>query len=97
MNIYTRFHHQVTDVEVALAVENKHNFASDIYRARLQYTNQDDGKMEWTSVFVKSMTASEGCKRQIVQNLPVFDTEIQMYSEALPAIKLLLGESLWPR
>nr|BAN20614.1 conserved hypothetical protein [Riptortus pedestris] len=94
---------RVLQLDADYAVAKGNNYVSDIYRLSLKLVNHS-GEIENRSLMYKIIpNVEDDTKLPEIRELHVFDNEIKMYSEVLPAMERLLlekdptAEPLWPR
>lgn len=85
---------KVKDLHLSMGSAPGDNYCSDIYRARVIYINGLSAEENQISLIVKAMPFSE-YRGPILEDLEVFDKEVDMYTNILPKLsKLLHGEFL---
>lgn len=81
-------HLVIKSISIGSASIKGEHFASIIFRVRIQY--ESASKSRTKSLIVKTETIEEGIKKDMMENRPIFDSEIRMYSKTLPEIQRLL-------
>lgn len=71
--------------------KNEH-YASIIFRAQVHYTLQANDTEKFQSMIIKTMPVIDGQKMDLLSENPLFETEIKMYTEALPKIEKTLRQ-----
>lgn len=85
---------KVKDMQLTMGSAAGDNYCSDIYRARIKYTNGSSVEENQISLIIKAMPFSEA-RGPILEDLEVFDKEVDMYTNVLPKLsELLHGEFL---
>lgn len=71
------------------------HFASSMFQSVIEYSSSKFPKSEpeTLSVVIKAKPVSEGIKMQVVAGGPLFETEIRIYKEVIPAINQLFERS----
>lgn len=81
----------IASIHLSPGVKAGENFCSEIYRAAVTFSSKAANQKEQTlSLIVKAMPFTEG-RGPVLEDLRVFDKEVTMYKETLPAISKLLG------
>lgn len=63
-----------------------------LFRCKVQYTIEDSTDLLKKSLILKTMPTEEGFKRDVLKETKLFETEIGLYTEALPKIENILQE-----
>lgn len=85
---------EIKDLQLSMGSAAGDNYCSDIYRAKITYVNGNGAKEYKISLIVKAMPFSEA-RGPILEDLEVFDKEVDMYTNVLPKLSILLnGEFL---
>lgn len=76
------------------------HYASIMFKIIATYGTK--GKIVVERRFIlKTMPEAEGQKKELLESMPVFKNEIQMYTETLPAMEKILVENgeraFWPK
>lgn len=79
----------VLEFKLEAATKKGQNYASDMYRALVQFRNRQDSPALEISIILKIMPASEVCERVMIKN-NIYPREISVYSEIMPRINKLL-------
>lgn len=66
------------------------HYASVMFRCKISYTCAGSKKQK--SLILKTLPTEDGPKREMLKESKLFETEIGMYSEALPKIEKILEE-----
>lgn len=83
---------QVCDAEIRPGTSAGDNYCSEIYRASVRYRRGLNGARESISLIIKAIPYRE-FRGPALEELEVFDKEIEMYTKTLPRISRLLGEN----
>lgn len=67
------------------------HFASTMFQSKIEFksTKYPKSESETLSVVIKAKPVDEGLKTKVVSSGQLFETEIQMYKETIPAIHQL--------
>lgn len=85
---------KVKDLQLSMGSAAGDNYCSDIYRARITYMNGNSIEEQQISLIVKAMPFLKA-RGPILEDLEVFDKEVDMYTNVLPKLsELLHGEFL---
>ncbi|XP_014088700.2 uncharacterized protein [Bactrocera oleae] len=83
----------VTNLELKPGTLKNDNYASILYRAKVNYRLQSQPNQEKISSFIlKVKPFVEGFKKDMLGNLSLFQTEILMYAKVLPNIEKVLRQ-----
>ncbi|XP_016980564.1 uncharacterized protein LOC108045683 [Drosophila rhopaloa] len=82
---------QVTDLQISPATAQGDHYASVMFRTVAEY-NTEKGRHS-KALIVKTMPEQEGHKKDMLSESNIFETEILMYSKALPEFERILRES----
>lgn len=82
---------KISDVQMSPATVKGDHFASIMFRAKISYETPK-GKL-FKSLIVKTMPEQEGHKKDMLSNSHIFETEIGMYTKALPKFQEILRKS----
>lgn len=82
----------ITDLKLSMGSSAGDNYCSDIYRAAIEYTNA--GQSKKISLIIKAMPFSEA-RGPLLEDLEVFEKEVKMYMETLPAMSKLLNDEFF--
>lgn len=78
----------INEIIVRPASKKGEHFASIMFRVRVNFTS--NSKDCTTSLIVKTMPFVESLKKEMLRNSPIFDIEMKMYGETIPAMERLL-------
>jgi Ecdysteroid kinase-like family len=78
----------VRGVNLRIATAPGDNYTSEIYRARIEFTM--DGESRHLSLIIKNMPNIE-----MLDNLQVYEREVEMYCHTLPALSKLLDNEMF--
>lgn len=78
----------VTDYRTTPGSRPGDHFASIIFRAAVNF--ERDGKVEETSLIIKTMPEAEGLKKEVLKDGQLFRTETIMYETVLPEMHRML-------
>uniref|UniRef100_A0A1B0C8D6 CHK kinase-like domain-containing protein n=1 Tax=Lutzomyia longipalpis TaxID=7200 RepID=A0A1B0C8D6_LUTLO len=81
----------IFECEIAPAAKPGDNFASVVFRAKLKYTSKN--KTEAISIIIKVRPFLEGFRKELLGNMPLFETEADMYQKILPEMQRLLSQT----
>lgn len=81
----------VTDSKIIMGTKSGDNYCSEIYRASVTYKTSDSAELKTKSLIIKSMPYSS-FRGPFLEELAVFDKEVEMYTKTLPKLARLLGE-----
>ncbi|KAH8358900.1 hypothetical protein KR093_003196 [Drosophila rubida] len=82
---------RVLNVEMSPASAKGDHYASVMFRSKVAYETQR-GKFS-KSLIIKTMPEQEGHKKEMLNNSRIFETEIGMYTKALPKFEEILRQS----
>lgn len=74
------------------------HFASSMFRISIEFNSKQSTTNENIKVVVKAQPADEGVVKEVTAGLPLFETEISMYSKTLPMFMELykaIGENFY--
>ncbi|XP_016952297.1 uncharacterized protein LOC108026109 [Drosophila biarmipes] len=91
LSSYEKVPLQVTDLKITPATAQGDHYASVMFRTVAEYTTAK-GKFS-KALIVKTMPEQEGHKKDILSESHIFETEILMYSKALPEFERILREA----
>jgi len=91
LSAYEKVPLQVTDLKISPATAQGDHYASVMFRTVAEYTTAQ-GKFS-KPMIVKTMPEQEGHKKDILTDSHIFETEILMYSKALPEFEMILQEA----
>jgi len=91
LSAYEKVPLQVTDLKISPATAQGDHYASVMFRTVAEYTTAQ-GKFS-KPMIVKTMPEEEGHKKDILKDSHIFETEILMYSKALPEFERILQEA----
>ncbi|XP_059620761.1 uncharacterized protein LOC132264538 [Phlebotomus argentipes] len=83
----------VTECNIVPATKPGDNFASVVYRAHLAFTSKKNSSPEKLSVIIKVKPFVDGLKKEMMGEVPFFETEIEMYTKVLPEMQRLLTQT----
>lgn len=69
------------------------HFGSTMFRTAVHYRSNRFHSERAISLIMKTTTEAEGYKKEVLKDNSLFDTEIKMYSEVLPAMSKVLKEA----
>lgn len=77
--------------KVTMGTKSGDNYCSEIYRATITYKTSDSAALKTKSLIIKSMPfmAHRG---PMLEDLDVFDKEVEMYTKILPKLAKMLNE-----
>ncbi|KAH8310925.1 hypothetical protein KR044_003493 [Drosophila immigrans] len=82
---------KVLDVVISPASPKGDHYASVMFRSKVEY---QIGKGKFSkSLIIKTMPEQEGHKKEMLNNSRIFETEIGMYTKALPKFEEILRQS----
>lgn len=81
----------VTDSKTVVGTKSGDNYCSEIYRASVIYKTSDSAELKAKSLIVKSMPYLN-FRGPLLEELAVFEKELEMYTKTLPKLARLLGE-----
>lgn len=81
----------ITGSEIGMGTKSGDNYCSEIYRASVTYKTSDSAELKTKSLIIKSMPHS-GFRGPLLQELAVFEKEVEMYTKTLPKLAQMLGE-----
>ncbi|XP_017007715.2 uncharacterized protein [Drosophila takahashii] len=91
LNAYEKVPLQVTDLKITPATAQGDHYASIMFRAVAEYTT-NGGKFS-KPLIVKTMPEQEGHKKDMLSKSHIFETEILVYTKALPEFERILREA----
>lgn len=68
------------------------HFASEMFQCEIELKNSES-QLETLNVVIKAKPVNEGLKMDVVGQGPLFETEIKMYKETIPAINQLFEQN----
>lgn len=68
------------------------HYASIMFRCKVSYRFGKTASSMQRSLIIKTLPMEEGMKRELLMQSRLFETEIDMYTETLPAIEKILAE-----
>lgn len=83
----------VTDSKIVVATKSGDNYCSEIYRARVTYKTSDSAELKTKSLIIKSMPYLN-FRGPLLEELAVFEKEVEMYTKTLPKLASMLGDKL---
>ncbi|KAH8267616.1 hypothetical protein KR018_005526 [Drosophila ironensis] len=85
---------EVLDVAFSPATAKGDHYASIMFRATVRYSTPEPRTGEATkSLIVKTMPEEEGHKKDMLGGSPIFQTEVGMYTKALPEFERILHQA----
>ncbi|XP_034488467.1 uncharacterized protein LOC117792425 [Drosophila innubila] len=82
---------RIIDIQMSPATAKGDHYASIMFRSKISYETRK-GKF-FKSLIIKTMPEQEGHKKEMLSNSPIFETEIGMYTKALPKFQEILRKS----
>ncbi|XP_059621270.1 uncharacterized protein LOC132264938 [Phlebotomus argentipes] len=79
----------ITSLKLIPGTRPGDHFASVMFKAIVSYTSRGK-QVDSRSLVVKTMPVEEGLKKDMLENAPIFDREIEMYTEVLPEMKRIM-------
>lgn len=94
-NVLQTFKADSTIEVLSFDVEKGHSFLSSMLRAKIEFSSSTIPKSqpETLSVVIKTKPLGEGFNAKVVADRPLFENEIRMYEETIPAINQLFDRS----
>uniref|UniRef100_T1PI31 Ecdysteroid kinase n=1 Tax=Musca domestica TaxID=7370 RepID=T1PI31_MUSDO len=70
------------------------HYASAMFRCKVEYRflDKQPAELKNISLIIKTLPVAEGMKREMLMESKVFETEIEMYTQALPKISKILAQ-----
>lgn len=70
------------------------HYASAMFRCKVEYRflDKQPAEVKTISLIIKTLPVAEGMKREMLMESKVFETEIEMYTQALPKISKILAQ-----
>lgn len=68
------------------------HYASIMFRCKVSYNCNNTKEIKEKSLILKTLPTEDGPKRDMLKESSLFETEISMYTEALPKIEKILTE-----
>uniref|UniRef100_A0A1L8DYJ3 Putative ecdysteroid kinase n=1 Tax=Nyssomyia neivai TaxID=330878 RepID=A0A1L8DYJ3_9DIPT len=85
---------KITDCSIVPATKPGDNFASVVFRAHITFTSKKyQAPGEKLSYIIKVKPFLEGMKKDMMGDVPFFETEIKMYTSVLPEMQRLLSQT----
>ncbi|XP_065354375.1 uncharacterized protein LOC135948848 [Calliphora vicina] len=84
---------KITDLAISPASVKGDHYASIMFRCKVSYNSNTSENIQHKSLILKTMPTEDGPKRDMLKESSLFETEIGMYSKALPNIEKLLAEN----
>lgn len=81
----------VTDSKIVIGTSSGDNYCSEIYRASVTYKTSDSAELKTKSLIIKSMPYLN-FRGPLLEELAVFEKEVEMYTKTLPKLARMLGE-----
>ena len=72
-------------VDFIISTGFSEHFASTMYQCKVNFRSVESGEAT-LNVVIKAKPVNDGLKMNVVAGGPLFETEIRMYSETIPAI-----------
>jgi Ecdysteroid kinase-like family len=69
------------------------HFASTMFQSQIVFKSSKYPEPQTLNVVIKAKPVNEGLKMKVVSGGPLFETEIRMYNETIPAIHQLFERS----
>ncbi|XP_017007590.2 uncharacterized protein [Drosophila takahashii] len=91
LSAYEKVPLHVTDLKITPATAQGDHYASVMFRTVAEYTTEK-GKFS-KPLIVKTMPEQEGHKKDMLSKSHIFETEILMYTKALPEFERILQEA----
>ncbi|XP_055687411.1 uncharacterized protein LOC129792405 [Lutzomyia longipalpis] len=79
----------IRDFKVIPGTKPGDHFASIMFKAIVSYTTKGKEVSE-RSLVVKTMPIEDGMKKDLLQEMPIFEREIKMYTKVLPEMKRIM-------
>ncbi|KAH8363261.1 hypothetical protein KR084_007666 [Drosophila pseudotakahashii] len=91
LNAHEKVPLHVTDLKITPATAPGDHYASIMFRTVVEYTT-DEGKFS-KPLIVKAMPEQDGHKKDMLSKTHIFETEILVYTKALPEFERILQEA----
>uniref|UniRef100_A0A1L8DYJ0 Putative ecdysteroid kinase n=1 Tax=Nyssomyia neivai TaxID=330878 RepID=A0A1L8DYJ0_9DIPT len=79
----------ITDFKMIPGTKPGDHFASIMFKAIISYTTKGRKVLE-RSLVVKTMPIEDGLKKDLLNEMPIFEREIKMYTKVLPEMKRIM-------
>ncbi|XP_037822893.1 uncharacterized protein LOC119611401 [Lucilia sericata] len=84
---------KLTDLQISPASVKGDHYASIMFRCKVSYgCNNNSGDIKQKSLILKTLPMEDGPKRDMLKESSLFETEIGMYTKALPKIEKILAD-----
>uniref|UniRef100_A0A1L8DYK0 Putative ecdysteroid kinase n=1 Tax=Nyssomyia neivai TaxID=330878 RepID=A0A1L8DYK0_9DIPT len=80
---------KITNLNLVPGTKPGDHFASIMFKAIISYTSKGKEIAE-RSLVIKTVPVEDGLKKDMLQDMPIFDREIDMYTKILPEMKLIM-------
>ncbi|XP_023293691.2 uncharacterized protein LOC111676913 [Lucilia cuprina] len=83
---------RITNIAISPASMKGDHYASIMFRCKVTYCRDNSGNVKEKSLILKTLPIEDGPKRDMLKESNLFETEINMYTEALPKIEKILAD-----
>ncbi|KNC24661.1 hypothetical protein FF38_13554 [Lucilia cuprina] len=83
---------KITNIAISPASMKGDHYASIMFRCKVTYCRDKSGNVKEKSLILKTLPIEDGPKRDMLKESNLFETEINMYTEALPKIEKILAD-----
>lgn len=82
-------------LEFTISTNFSEHFASTMFQSKVDFKSMKypKSKHETLNIVIKVIPMDDDLKKELVAGAPLFETEIQMYNESIPAIDQLFERS----
>uniref|UniRef100_A0A1L8DYJ5 Putative ecdysteroid kinase n=1 Tax=Nyssomyia neivai TaxID=330878 RepID=A0A1L8DYJ5_9DIPT len=81
----------VTNLNISSATKPGDNFSSIVLKVNVSYTFVGDEKIFLKSLIVKTVPVEDGSRKEMLQYLPVFEREIDVYEKVIPEMMRIMN------